>query len=313
MSGAVVVLAGGTGGAKLARGALDVVGPKRLVVVTNTGDDIEIHGGYVSPDADLVSFWLADLIDERGWGLRGDTFNVMDGLRELGNEVWFSLGDRDLALALTRQRELEAGARPTEVHQTLLQALGVDASVLPMSDQPVRTKVMAGGRWRSIQEYLICARHNDRWEPVQDVAFRGVELARATPEVLTAVAEADAILIGPSNPVISIGPILALHDLRAAIDASPAAVIAVSPIVSGEVLKGPTAEFMRSRGLPLSANSIAQLYDGIIDGLVSDEPAESVPTLVTDLRMAEAASRRRLAAETLGFAEAVHLAGADTK
>jgi LPPG:FO 2-phospho-L-lactate transferase len=313
MSGAVVVLAGGTGGAKLARGALDVVGPERLVVVANTGDDIEIYGGYVSPDVDLVTFWLADVIDERGWGLRGDTFNVMNGLRELGREVWFSLGDRDLALALTRQRELAAGARATEAQQTLLRALGVSVNVLPMSDQPVRTKVMAGGRWRSVQEYLIGARHNGGWEPVQDVAFRGAEVARTTPEVLAAVAEAETVVIGPSNPFISIGPILALDDLRAAIAGSSATVVAVSPIVSGDVLKGPTAEFMRWRDLPLVGNSIAQLYAELLDGLVSDEPAQHVPTLVTDLRMDGAGGRRRLAAEALRFAEALRVVNGDTK
>jgi LPPG:FO 2-phospho-L-lactate transferase len=237
----------------------------------------------------------------------------MDGLRELGDEVWFSLGDRDLAIALTRRRALEAGTRPTDVHATLLRALGVTAKVLPMSDQPVRTKVLSGGRWLSIQEYLIGARRDEDWEPVQDVAFRGAEVARATSEVLGAVADADVIVIGPSNPIISIGPILALEDLRAAIAASSATVIAVSPIVSGAVLKGPTAEFMRWRALELKADSIVRLYEGLLDGLVSDEPADSSPTLVTDVRMEGAQERRRLAERVLQFAAALRDAGADTK
>jgi len=305
MSGAVVVLAGGTGGAKLARGALDVVGAQRLTVIANTGDDIEIHGGYVSPDVDLVTFWLADLIDERGWGLRGDTFNVMEGLRGLGHEVWFSVGDRDLAIALARRRALESGARPTEVQRELLRALRVDATVLPMSDQPVRTRVMAGGRWRSLQDYLINARHGDGWEPVEAVALRGIEVARAAPEALDAIEGADTVVIGPSNPVISIGPILALRDLRAALKATRAPVVAVSPIVSGGVLKGPTAEFMRWRGVPPSTGGIAQLYEGLIDGIISDERLDDVPTLVAELAMDGPDGRRRLASETLRFANSL--------
>jgi len=144
-SGPVVVLAGGTGGAKLARGMLDVVGPDSLVVIANTGDDIEIYGAYVSPDPDLVTFWLADRIDERGWGLAGDTFAVMDELRELGVEVWFNLGDRDLAVGIERARALDEGERLTDAHAAIVAALGVGAKVLPMSDRPVRTRVLAGG------------------------------------------------------------------------------------------------------------------------------------------------------------------------
>ncbi|MBV9049882.1 MAG: YvcK family protein, partial [Solirubrobacterales bacterium] len=145
-SPSIVVLAGGTGGAKLARGMLDVVGGEQLVVIANTADDIEIYGGYVSPDPDLVTFWLADLIDARGWGLAGDTFQVMDGLRVLGREVWFNLGDRDLAIALERARQLQAGVRLTDAQAMIAGALGAKAKVLPMSDDPVRTIVHAGGR-----------------------------------------------------------------------------------------------------------------------------------------------------------------------
>jgi 2-phospho-L-lactate transferase len=152
----VVVLAGGTGGAKLARGMLDVVG-EDLTVIANTADDIEIYGAYVSPDPDLCTFWLADLIDERGWGLRDDSFAVMDGLRELGADVWFALGDRDLAIAIQRQRRLGEGARLTDTLAELGAALGVKARVLPMSDEPVRTRVRCGERWMSLQEFLIRA------------------------------------------------------------------------------------------------------------------------------------------------------------
>ena len=204
MGAPVVVLAGGTGGAKLARGMLDVCGDD-LVVIANTADDIEIYGAYVSPDPDLVTFWLADRIDERGWGLRGDTFAVMDALRELGAEVWFSLGDRDLAIGIQRAARLAGGARLTETLAELGAALGVEARVLPMSDDPVRTWVRANAEWQPFQEFMIRAGAEGR---VQDTQLRGVEDALPTPEVLEAAAAARAIIIGPSNPVISIGPIL---------------------------------------------------------------------------------------------------------
>lgn len=297
----MVVLAGGTGGAKLARGMLDVAGDE-LVVVANTGDDVEIYGAYVSPDPDLITFWLADRIDERGWGLRGDTFEVMAGLRELGVEVWFNLGDRDLAIGIERARALDGGARLTDAHAAIVLALGVPARVLPMSDKPVRTWVRAQGRGWPFQEFMIKARGEG---PVEDVDFRGARAASPTPEVLAAVAAARAIVIGPSNPIISIGPILALPGLREALRDSAAPVVAVSPLVRGGVVKGPTEPFMEWAGEPLSADGVAAVYQGVIDGLVSDERTESLPVLETDVLMADAATRRRLAQETLDFALAL--------
>lgn len=297
----VVLLAGGTGGAKLARGLLDEVG-EELVVVANTGDDLEIHGGYVSPDPDLVTFWLADRIDERGWGVAGDTFAVMDGLRELGEDVWFNLGDRDLALCLRRARRLAEGARLTEAIDEASRALGVAARVLPMCDEPVRTHIRARGGWHSFQEFMIRERAAG---PVEDVELRGVEAARPTPEVLEAVAAADAIVVGPSNPVISIGPILALPGLAAALEEAPAPIVAVSPLVRGAVLKGPTDVFLEWAGHPLSSAGIAAHYAGVLDGLVADERADGLPTLVVDVEMAGADRRRRVARDTLGFAAAL--------
>ncbi len=300
MSGPVLVLAGGTGGAKLARGMLDVVGPDELTVIANTGDDIEIYGGYVSPDVDLVTFWLADRIDERGWGLAGDTFNVMSGLRALGREIWFSLGDADLAIALERAAAIAGGRRLTEAHLAVTRALGVRARVLPMSDQPVRTRVMAADRWWPLQEFLVKHARLAGAGAVQAVELRGAAAARATPEALDAIARARAIVIGPSNPIISIGPILAVGELRAAIERSPAPVVAVSPFVGGEVLKGPTAELMRSRGLSPSAAGIQAFYGPLIDGLVSDEDVPGAG-LRTDVLMRGEEGRRRVAAETLHF------------
>ena len=299
MKAPVVVLAGGTGGAKLARGMLDVVGPEDLTIVANTADDIEIYGGYVSPDPDLITFWLADRIDERGWGLAGDTFEVMNGLREIGREVWFNLGDRDLAIALERARLLREGLRLTEAQRRLAASLGVAPAVLPMSDGPVRTRVMAGGRWWPFQEFMIRAQGEG---PVEDVDYRGAASAPATPEVLEAIGAARAIVIGPSNPVISIGPILAIPGIRSAILGADAPVVAVSPLVGGAVLKGPTEPFLRWAGQPLTSAGIVNLYDGLLDGLVADEATELISVLRTDVLMDTPEARARIAEETLKFA-----------
>lgn len=302
MSGApVVVLAGGTGGAKLARGMLDVAG-EDLVVVANTGDDIELYGAYVSPDPDLCTFWLADRIDERGWGLDGDTFAVMDGLRELGVDVWFNLGDRDLAYGVHRAARLREGARLTEAHADIVAALDVAARVLPMADAPVRTSVLTGGTWVDLQRFLIL----HRGAPVEGVRIDGAASTPPSPEVLEAVATARAIVIGPSNPAISIGPILELRGMRAALRAAAAPVVAVSPIVGGQVLKGPTADFLAHTGHAANAAGIAALYDGVLDGIVTDEPwAGALPALQCATMLGDPAERRRVADATLRFAESL--------
>jgi LPPG:FO 2-phospho-L-lactate transferase len=302
LSGPVVVLAGGTGGAKLARGMLDAVGPDDLVVIANTGDDIEIYGAYVSPDPDLVTFWLADRIDERGWGLAGDTFRVMDGLKNLNVDVWFNLGDEDLAIGIERARRLDEGARLTDAHAAMTIALNAPGRVLPMTDEPVRTKVMAGDRWWPFQEYMI---RSGGAGPIQEVDFRGANNAGLTPEVERALTTARAIVIGPSNPVISIGPILAVPGIKAALTRRTAPVVAVSPLVAGAVIKGPTAAFMAWAARPLTSDGIAGQYEGLIDGLIADQRATTVPSLETDVRLNTPAARRRVAEETLGFALAL--------
>ncbi len=301
MTGPVVILAGGTGGAMLARGMQDEVG-EDLVVIANTGDDVEIHGAHVSPDPDLITFWLADRIDERGWGLRDDTFHVMDGLRELGDDVWFNLGDRDLALCLRRARRLGEGARLTETIEEARVALGVPGRVLPMTDDPVRTQVRAEGRWWPFQQFMI---RQQGAGPVEGVELRGADFARATPEALEAIGSARAIVIGPSNPVISIGPILAVPGMRDALLAAPAPVVAVSPLVHGRSLKGPTEAFMAFSGHSLDSDGIVAHYSGLLDGLVADERTDGIPTLETDVEMGDAAARQRVAAETLAFADAL--------
>jgi LPPG:FO 2-phospho-L-lactate transferase len=299
MAAPVVVLAGGTGGAKLARGMLDVAGSD-LVVIANTGDDVEIYGGHVSPDPDLVTFWLADRVDERGWGLRGDTFEVMDALRALGEDVWFNLGDEDLAVCLARARRLADGASLTAVADGLRRAFDVGCRVLPMSDEPVRTWIQARGEWSDLQSWLIRGRAEG---PVQDVEYRGSDEAVPTEAVVEALTEAQAVIVGPSNPAISIGPILAVAgDL---VRSCPAPVVAVSPLVGGRSVKGPTEEFLRWAGQPLSSDGIAAIYDGLLDGLVADERTDALPTLETDVAMDDAAGRRRVAQEALDFALAL--------
>jgi LPPG:FO 2-phospho-L-lactate transferase len=298
----VVVLSGGSGGAKLARGLADAC--DQLTVVANTGDDVEMYGVHVSPDPDLVTYWLADAIDERGWGLAGDTWQVMDALESAGRPHWFRLGDRDLAMCLVRTERLRAGETLTQAHDAVVDALGVDARVLPMSDQPVSTWVTARGRTVPFQEFMIVERAEG---PVEAVELRGLESARPSDAVLQAVAEAEAIVIGPSNPVISIGPILALPGMREALRAAPAPVVAVSPFVGGRVLKGPTDLFCEHAGIAMSAAGIAGAYDDLVDGIVADEPAGRSSELVTDTFMQSAEDRVRLAREVLDFAASLRV------
>jgi LPPG:FO 2-phospho-L-lactate transferase len=303
MDSDIVVLAGGTGGAKLARGILDVVDPARLAVIANTGDDIDIYGAHVSPDPDLVSFWLADLIDARGWGLREDTFAVMDALRDLEHDVWFNLGDRDLAWCLERARMRdEHGLSPTQALARLNETIGVRARVLPMSDDPVRTWIRTTAGWRPFQEFMIRQRAEGI---VEGLEFRGAEQATPGAEALAAIERARTIVIGPSNPLASIAPILAVPGIREALLAASAPVVAVSPIVGGEVLKGPTAAFMAFAALELSAAGVADFYGELLDGIVADESVGQLATLQTDTRMDDPAARARLAEQVLDFAAAL--------
>jgi LPPG:FO 2-phospho-L-lactate transferase len=299
----IVLLTGGTGGAKLAAGIADAYGPERLTAIVNTGDDIEIYGAHVSPDPDLVSFWLAGSIDERGWGLRNDTFTVMDGLRQLGTDVWFNLGDRDLAWCVRRSELIAAGRTPTEALAELNASIGMTASVLPMSDDPVATWVQtAEAGWRSFQEFMIRGRAAG---PVTGLELRGAEQASPSPQVLAAIETARVIVVGPSNPLISIGPILAVPGIAEALKAASAPVVAVSPIVGGEVVKGPTADFMAFAGFECSAAGVRELYGDLLDGIVADEPVPGIACLQTETMMGDAPTRARLARETVGFAESL--------
>ena len=294
----VAVLAGGTGGAKLARGLLEIA--DELTVIANTGDDVEAYGVHVSPDPDLVTYWLAGVIDEaQGFGIEDDTWEVMAALEAAGRPSWFRLGDRDLAMCLLRTALLREGERLTVAHGEVVRALGVNARVLPMSDQPVRTHVKRDGLWRPFQEFMILDRAQGE---IEGVDLHGVEQARITPEAREALGTAEAIVIGPSNPVISIGPILAVPGIREAIAAAGAPVVAVSPFVGGRAVKGPTEAFCAHAGIGSSAQGVADHYGDLLDGLVADEPAEGLPVAQSDTLMDSAEARRRVASFTLDFA-----------
>ena len=310
----VVELAGGVGGAKLAEGLESHVGAG-LTVVVNTGDDLELHGLSIWPDHDTVAYTLAGLDDAvRGWGLVDETWTVMDALDGLGEETWFRLGDRDLATHLWRTGRLRAGARPTDVALALRAALGIGATILPMADEPVRTQVRLDDGWVDFQEYFV---HRHQEPTVHEVRFVGVEAARPTREVLDALEAADVIVIAPSNPVVSVGPILALPGmtdaLRAARDRG-VPVTAVSGIVGGRALKGPADRMLTSLGEVASAAGVAARYRDLLSHFVIDEvdadlrpsiEAMGVDTFVTDTIMGDDASRARLAGEVLRHASAV--------
>jgi LPPG:FO 2-phospho-L-lactate transferase len=317
----VVELAGGVGGAKLAEGlAAHLVAD--LTVVVNTGDDLELHGLSIWPDHDTVAYTLAGLDDEvRGWGLRDETWTVMEGLWALGDASWFRLGDRDLATHIWRTDRLRTGARPTDVARELAAALRIAPTILPMSDDPVRTEVRTDDGWLEFQDYFV---HRHQEPEVRDVRFRGIEDARPTPEVLAAIEAADVIVIAPSNPVVSIGPILALPGLTEAIQARRAgqraddgiapSVVAVSGIIGGKALKGPADRMLASLGEVSSAVGVAARYrdlishfvmDDIDAALLADLEELGVETLVTDTIMRDDPGRARLAGEILRFAETV--------
>jgi len=300
----VALLAGGTGGAKLGAGMQEEIGAE-LTVIANTGDDVEALGVHVSPDPDLVTYWLSGEIDaERGWGIRDDTFTVFERLKQLGAPEWFGLSDRDLAACLYRREFIDAGGRPTEAQAQIARALGVRASVLPMCDAPVRTRVRTAAGTRGLQEYLIV----DRGKPeVLGIELEGIGEAEASAEVVEALTRAEAIVIGPSNPVISIGPILAVPGVREAIAACGAPVVAVSPYVAGQVVKGPTDRFMAAVSRPPSAAGVASLYAGLAEAMVvdagdPDPPPKEIPTLAVPTLMEGASGRARLARIVLDYA-----------
>jgi LPPG:FO 2-phospho-L-lactate transferase len=265
----IVALAGGTGAAKLLRGLVRVVDPADVTVVGNTGDDLEIWGLAISPDLDTVMYTLAGVVDEaKGWGVAGDTFQCRAAMAALGRETFFALGDKDLATHVRRTAELRAGHSLSRVTDDLRKSLGVASRLLPMTDDPVRTRVRTPGGWLDFQEFFV----RDRCAPdVVDVAYEGAEKARAAPGVIDALREADVVIVCPSNPVSSIGPILAVGGVRGALAEARARVVAVSPIVGGAPVSGPAGKMMRAKGLEVSTLGVASAYEGWLDVLLVDE------------------------------------------
>jgi LPPG:FO 2-phospho-L-lactate transferase len=307
----VVELAGGVGGAKLAEGLAAHLGSD-LTVIVNTGDDLELHGLAIWPDHDTVAYTLAGLDDEvRGWGLRDETWIVMDRLAELGDEPWFRLGDRDLATHIWRTGRLRDGVRPTDVALALRERLAFAPRVLPMADEPVRTEVRTDDGWLEFQEYFV---HRHQAPEVHEVRFQGVDVATATTEVRGALAAASVIVIAPSNPLVSVGPVLAVPGIADGIHAARrrgVPVIAVSGIVGGKALKGPADRMLASLGHESSALGVARLYRDLVDIFVLDTiDADHAPAieslglraLVTDTIMSDDAGRARLAGEVLAAA-----------
>lgn len=307
----IVVLAGGVGAARFLEGLVQVAHPETITAIVNTGDDMMFHGLHVSPDVDIVTYTLAGIVDEsQGWGVRGDTIATLEMLATLGAETWFRLGDRDMALHIRRTELLRAGWTLSQVTDSFRRALGVGVRLLPMSDEPVATEINTPAGWLHFQQYLVQRRAQDA---VLGVRFAGIEAARPAPGVLEALQAAECILIAPSNPVVSVGTILAVPGVREAIVAAHAPVVAVSPIVAGAPIKGPAAPLMRAMGIEVSARGVANCYRGLIDALVIDRAdatlaedihALGVAAVVTDTIMRGPAEKRHLAADVLAAAKA---------
>jgi len=305
----VLAISGGIGGAKLALGLYRILGPNRLSVVANTGDDFEHLGLYVSPDLDTLLYTLAGIGDrERGWGRAEETWTFMHALSVLGGETWFKLGDGDLATHVERTHLLGLGRTLTEVTDQFCRRLGVRARLLPMSDDPVRTQIETRDEVLAFQDYFVRQACTPR---VTGFRFHGADDARANPRFIDALAAEDlaAVIICPSNPYLSVDPMLALRGVRDALASARAPVIAVSPIIGGAAVKGPTDKIMQELGVPKTQDSIASHYEGLLDGFVFDRKdiaireAIAVPTLCTNTLMSTLADRDRLAGEVLNFAE----------
>jgi LPPG:FO 2-phospho-L-lactate transferase len=310
MSGpTVVALSGGIGGAKLALGLSRVLPPADLVVVANTGDDFEHLGLAISPDLDTLMYTLAGLDDpERGWGRRDETWNFMAALETIGGETWFQLGDRDLAVHIERTRRLAMGESLSRITRDFCGRYGITARVVPMSDDPVRTRLRTSTGWIDFQDYFVRQRCAPK---ITAVSYEGAASAMAHPEVLEALADPRlrAVVICPSNPFLSIEPILAVRGMREALRAGVAPVVAVAPIVGGQAIKGPTAKMMMELAVPTSATAVAERYADIIDGYIVDhadaEAKVAFPLTVTHTVMRTLQDREALARAALAAADAL--------
>jgi len=313
MAGRIVALAGGVGGAKLAHGLqLALPDPRALAVIVNTGDDFELYGLHISPDLDTVMYTLCDLANpETGWGIRDETFATLHMIAQYGEEPWFQLGDRDFATHILRTAAMRAGTPLSEITGQMARNLDIVADLIPMTDDRVATLIDTPDGRLDFQEYFVARHHADA---VHGIILDGIESATPTPAALRAIAEAEAIVFCPSNPFVSIGPILALAGLRAALDDAAAPVVVVSPIVGGEALKGPAATMMQGLGHEVSALGVARIYAGLADGVVIDSvdrelsdaiEALGMRVLITDTILRNTNDREQLARETLAFAQSL--------
>ncbi len=304
----VVVLSGGVGGARFVRGLVDVVDPTDVTVVGNVGDDVEVLGMCVSPDLDSILYALAGWNDEaRGWGRADETWNALEAAAELGGESWFRLGDRDIGLHLVRTQALRAGEPLSRVTQRLAHAAGVGAVLLPATDDPLRTWLDTPAGSFPFQQWFVARGHRDE---VDAVRFDGADAARPAPGVLDALRAADLILIAPSNPYVSIGPILAVEEIRAALAARTVPCVAVSPLIGGRAVKGPADRMLARLAGGTSPAHVTDCYKGLVDALVVDEADADdldgldVRAIVTRTLMVDDAARRSLAEAALGFVAA---------
>jgi LPPG:FO 2-phospho-L-lactate transferase len=304
----VAVLSGGVGGARFLRGVVSVVDPADVTVIGNVGDDVEVLGLHVSPDLDSILYALAGVADEeRGWGRADETWNALEAAGALGGEAWFRLGDRDIGLHLVRTQALRAGAPLSEATARLARAFGLDCALLPATDDPLRTFLETAAGTFPFQTWFVARQHRDE---VDAVHYAGAPDASAAPGVVEALAAADVIVLAPSNPYVSIGPILAVAEIRAALEQRRVPCVAVSPLIGGRAVKGPADRMLGRLAGGTSPAHVAGCYPGLIDALVLDEadaPADlpgGVRPVVTRTLMSDADARRRLAQNVLDAAGA---------
>jgi LPPG:FO 2-phospho-L-lactate transferase len=304
------VLAGGTGAAKFLHGLVRVVPEEDVHVIVNIGDDTDVWGLHVSPDIDSIMYGLAGRLDtERGWGLRDETFRCLEEISKYGMPDWFRIGDRDVATHITRTALLQSGFTLSEVTARMAESLGVKAAILPATDHPVRTKIETLGETLSFQEFFV----RERWQPsVRSVTYVGAAEAHAPPAVLNSIRDSRLIIVAPSNPITSVGPILAIHDIRDALRCTRAEVVAISPLIGHAAFSGPTAKLMEACGYEVSPSGIARCYHDFLDNIVIDEkdatlaPAIRYDTIgvhMTDIRMSDEEAATRLAAFVVELAK----------
>ena len=308
----ITCLAGGVGAARFLDGLTRIYPPDRITVIVNTGDDLEYLGEYISPDLDIVTYTLAGIVDdEKGWGIKGDTYHCMEQLERYSAETWFRIGDRDFATHLLRTASLQQGFSLREVTEKIRTSLGVKVRILPMSNNRVATKVKTSAGLLEFQEYFVKRKFADK---VQTVTYEGADQAVPAEGVLSALKKSDVVILCPSNPILSIGPILAIPGIRDALGQATGKIVGVSPIVGGKALKGPLDRIMNDLGLEVSPYGVAQLYQGVLDGFVIDDMDRALSPRISSLGMKVVTTRTimnsveakvRLAEETVKLAESI--------